>query len=43
MINESVVCANFGDPRSHDREFRHKNTEIFGLKIYLVAYHSKTT
>ena len=25
-INESVMCANFGDPRSRDRELRAKKT-----------------
>ena len=24
--NESVMCANFGDPRSRDRKLRHKKT-----------------
>ena len=36
-INESVMCADFGDPRSRDRELRHKKTlknAIFGLKVY---------
>ena len=36
-INKCVMCANFGDPRSRDRELTRKRTlknEIFGLKIY---------
>ena len=36
-INERVMCANFGDSRSRDREMRHKKhkkTAIIGLKIY---------
>ena len=41
--NESVICANFGDARSHDRELRLKNTAIFDLKMYLFAYNSTTT
>ena len=35
-INESVMCANYGDPRSPERELRRKKTfknVIFGLKI----------
>ena len=27
-INDSVMCAHFGDPRSHGRELRHKKTAI---------------
>ena len=36
-INKSVMCANFGNPRSGDRELGYKktkNTVIFGLKSY---------
>ena len=35
-INECVMCTNFGDRTSHDRELthnKHKKTAIFGLKI----------
>ena len=36
-INESVMCANFGDPRPQDRELRHKknikNTAILARKV----------
>ena len=45
-INESVLCTNFGDRRSRDRESRHKKTlknGDFGLKSYEFAYNSKTT
>ena len=45
-INECVMCAHFGDPRSRDCELTHKKTfknTIFGLKIYYFAYNSKTT
>ena len=35
-INESVLCANFGDPRSRDRDIRHKKNmkkrRNFGMK-----------
>ena len=34
-INENVICGNFGDYRSRDRESRQKTrkkTAIFGLK-----------
>ena len=34
------MCANFWDPRSHDRESKNA---IFGLKIYSFAYNSNTT
>ena len=35
-INEGVVCANFGDLRSRDREMTQKNIKnaIFGSKSY---------
>ena len=36
-IKESVMCANFENPRSRDRELRHKKTKksvVFGLKSY---------
>ena len=45
-INECVMCANFGDPRSRDRKLthkKHKKTVIFGLKIYQFAYNSKSS
>ena len=45
-INKSVMCANFGNPRSRDCELTHNNnieTVIFGLKIYWFAHNSKTT
>ena len=35
--NKCLMCANFGEPKSPDRELRRKNTEknaIFGLEIY---------
>ena len=45
-INGSVLCANFGDPRSRDREMALTKTlkvAIFGLKLYWLDYNSKTT
>ena len=44
-INESVMCANLGDPRSRDRELTQKTLKNgdFRLKIYYFAYNSKTT
>ena len=33
-INESVMCANFGDPRPCDRELTQKKPAIFGLKMF---------
>ena len=42
-FNESIMCANLSDPKSQDRELRHKNTSIFSMKIYLFAYNLKTT
>ena len=53
-INKSVMCANFGDPRSCDRELslkKHKKKAILGLKykkkfiktaIFRLQYNSKT-
>ena len=37
-INESVMCANFGDSRSRDRELTDKKTENgdFWLEILLI-------
>ena len=38
-INECVMCANFGDPRSRDRELIRKKNIInydFGLKNSLI-------
>ena len=33
-INECVMCANLGEPRSHDREFRHeKNTKKCDFRL----------
>ena len=40
---ETVICANFGDPRSRDCELKHKKTAILGFKSYLFACNSKTT
>ena len=42
-INKSVWCANFGYPRSRDRELRHKKNKKRRLKVYEFAYNSKTT
>ena len=46
-INEGVMCANSGDPRSRDRELTHQKTikklATLDLKIYQFAYNSKTT
>ena len=41
-INESVVCANFGDPRSRDCELRHKNIKgNFGFENLLIRSYLK--
>ena len=40
------MCANFKDPRSSDCKVthkKHKKMAIFGLKIYLLVYNSKST
>ena len=45
-INECVMCANFGDPRSRDCELRHKKKHRrcdFWLENLLVCLQLKTT
>ena len=43
-INESIICANFGDPRSRDHELRHKKTHRkrrVGLENLLICLQLK--
>ena len=45
-INESVMCANFRDPRSRNRELRHKKkieNGDFWLENLSIRLYSKTT
>ena len=44
-INECVMCANFGDPRSGDRKLRHKNitTRFLASKFIYWPLTQKTT
>ena len=46
VVNQCVMCANFGDPRSRDRELRRKKTlrnAIFGFYLFSKFYLSNVS